>query len=115
MRKDQLDGLNGAFELCEKLDNVLNKNDHIALTKSRVGTVSIKYVRSDTNKICTMSIEDGERITIRSSMRGIISISEKKRATLSALADMIGTALVSTLKEEHEEIARKIESWKLQE
>ncbi len=110
MTKDQLDGLKGVFVLSEKLDTVLNKSPHGgALTQSRVSKVRIEYLCPE-NKIHTMSIEDDERITIRSSLQGIIEISEKKRATLAALADMIGTALVSTLKEEHEEVTAKIAS-----
>jgi len=114
MTKDQLDGLKGVFELSEKLDKVLNKSS-VVLMKARIGKVSIRYESHNTNDVCIMSIEDGERVTINSSVWGTLSISDKKRATLAALADMIGTALVSTLKEEHEEIKAKIESWKLEE
>ena len=110
MTKDQLDGLTEAFELSKKLDKVLN-----CLTKSEVKRVSIRYGDRHDQMVSTISIGDGERITIESSMQGSLNISEKKRATLAALADMISTCLVSTLKEEHEEIKAKIESWEVQE
>jgi len=109
MTKDQLDKMRKVFDLSEKLDNVLNP-----LTKSEVKRVSVRYSDPSNNHICTMSIEAGERITIDSSLLGTLNISEKKRATLAALADMIGTALVSTLKEEHGEVKEKIESWEIE-
>lgn len=115
MTKDQLDGLKGAFELSEKLDKVLNKNDPGALTESRVQEVIIKYV-NPRDRYCTMSIEpDDERITISSSLQGAININEQKRIALAALAHMISAALISALKEEHEEIKATIESWEIKQ
>jgi len=110
MTKNQLDGLKGSFELSEKLDEVLR-----SLTKSDISSVSIRFTDRSDNMVHIMSIKDGEKIVIESSKHGTLSIDEKKRATLAALADMIGTALVSTLKEEHEEVAAKIESWTIEQ